>query len=319
MDAKFAVSDDVMGRSLEHLNARGTVKEVSPPSSRHRGYRYMVEWRSGVSTSELEKDLWRMQRSDRLDQENRNPQDSCSPRVDVMESTTMDEAPPALSTEISTSFEVSKQSDVEVQKGATLSTKPIRTNKRKRSQVLREIDGPSENSELLERDLLNPHGQQWKEVGGIPENINRSAYAGGGMRLNWPSNILNISIGAVKEPYHYFMLLFPFKYLPTITSCTTAQMRSLGHHDYKATDFLNMMGVLLYMALYPIRGSRDDYWITEKKPWELHEPMNIGQRFGIPRDKFRLLLTNFRLAEFTPAKLTAVRSIFCMSFTLNEN
>ena len=74
MSQKFHLEDKVIGRTVERLNHKGIVKDVSPPQTGQRGYKYIVRWDDAVKSFEAEKDLWECHEEDPSDDDSSVPE-----------------------------------------------------------------------------------------------------------------------------------------------------------------------------------------------------------------------------------------------------
>lgn len=112
----------------------------------------------------------------------------------------------------------------------------------------------------------DPHivdGNVWVEREGIPSNIeddetmrrSRVKYS-----LNKPNWMKQLENSGVSEPLHYLQVLFPWSYWSVIVDSTKSNWPRVGAGIAPSVaELIKFFGIMLVMALDPIRGSRKDY------------------------------------------------------------
>lgn len=141
---------------------------------------------------------------------------------------------------------------------------------------------------------LNPHGQVWvPETCPIDPNI-QTAY-NLPCRLNW--TILGEAHDLDRAYIHYFSLFFPLGYL--ISTIIPATNAVLVHKHAKPTsrgEMLKWFGLRCAMTLESTRGPVGDYWASPPASEEsIYLSHDYSARFGMSRDRFKLLSQSLRL------------------------
>ena len=144
-------------------------------------------------------------------------------------------------------------------------------------------------------NLLNPHGQIWiPNVSVEVENEECSSYHG---HFVW-QNMHHLDISN-RGPYDYFRLMFPFTFLTSSIVVSTNTI--LGRLHEPITDIgemLKFFGIRLQAAYERSRGDFLDNWSTSCPSDEATRPGNYAERFGMSRDRFKLLNSCFRLDHY---------------------
>jgi len=147
---------------------------------------------------------------------------------------------------------------------------------------------------------------KWEKVDLVSDNIELGAEAQPrecNTELKWDPHQPTAS--ADRKHLDYFLLSFPVKYLATILGATNEAYAFAGMAE-KAPSFgllIKFLGIMLAMALLPIRGSRNDHWSTEGTPGSVFDTaQNYGERFGMSRNVYADIHSNFRLASFSAAQ-----------------
>lgn len=121
--------------------------------------------------------------------------------------------------------------------------------------------------------------------------------------LRWDSHMAQAA--ADRTQLDYLLLAFPVKYMPIILAATREAFALDGMPE-KAPSFgilIKFLGIMLAMALLPIRGSRNDHWSTEGTAGSVFdEAPNYGERFGMSKHVYASIHKNFRLASFNAAQ-----------------
>lgn len=138
---------------------------------------------------------------------------------------------------------------------------------------------------------MRPHGQIWQDKGELLVDSAANEAYNQPARINFPQN-LTLNDGDV-DIESYFTLLFPMSFLSqSIVPLTNGVLQSRHQVPTTTGEILKFFGLSLAMALDSCKGGIDIYW---SQPIE-HEntvilPRNFGQRFGMARDRFKLLRT----------------------------
>ena len=69
------------------------------------------------------------------------------------------------------------------------------------------------------------------------------------------------------------------------------------------SEIVKFLGIMLAMALDPIRGSRKDHWTTSSDDNDIFHARNYGERFKMSRERFEKIVHYLRLDVYDPSKI----------------
>lgn len=102
-------------------------------------------------------------------------------------------------------------------------------------------------------------------------------------RINRPPSLNGIDM----TPFSYFGLLWPKEILDLILKHTNNNLKEKKYGELDKAELTRYLGIRLYMAVYPIRGSVEDYW-RQKSSKESLEPFHdVGTRCQMSRHRFQ--------------------------------
>ena len=144
-------------------------------------------------------------------------------------------------------------------------------------------------------NLLTPHGQIW--VPNVSVEIETEEYPSFRGHFLW-QNMHHLDVSN-RMPYDYFRLMFPFPFLNSNIVVSTNMILGMLHEP--TTDIgemLKFFGIRLQAAYERNRGDFLDNWSTSCPSDEATRPGNYAERFGMSRDRFKLLSSCFRLDQY---------------------
>ena len=142
---------------------------------------------------------------------------------------------------------------------------------------------------------MNAHGQQYEVLQSLAaEEHNRTRHADNA-RINIPPNEgLDAELPRLRSVVWYFFLCFPMPIVTDILKWTNRNIQASGYVPYLKTEltkgeFFQHLGIRLCMIITPLRGGIDAYFATYMESGTVYEPGNYGRRFGMSKNRFKLI------------------------------
>lgn len=330
----YNINDNVLGRSTLTNMVAGVIKDVLPPHSGQRGFKYQVKWSDGSQSEEFEHKLWRSHASlvDNVDSD--SDDDSDEPSDDDSEEEEANNTPPNLpeayaavgvngdenvaEQQPENIYNVAGRGDRAMRGGRGRQGRGGRGRGRGNANAVNNIEAPANVRDPnlphvapAEVDMLSANGQHWEVQNSIAENINIGSQSHVEYHLKVPAVYeQQRNIDGTLPVFIYFLLAFPWFYWTTIVDATNEQLEREPQYANQAPNkwkvtiggLITWLGEILVMALNPIRGSTRDYWATKssssRSMLNLHA-YNFGQ-YGISKNRFDLIKKNFRLNSYIP-------------------
>jgi len=127
--------------------------------------------------------------------------------------------------------------------------------------------------------VYDPHfvdDVMWEDQETVDRNSERVPITEVSYRLRKPHWINGEAHCGVNEPFLYFLCLFP-----GIGEIQRATANNWGAEEAAPgnCEIVKFLGIMLAMALDPIRGSRKDHWATSSDDNDIFHARNYGERF----------------------------------------
>lgn len=117
-------------------------------------------------------------------------------------------------------------------------------------------------------------------------------------------NAINVKENSDKSPFQYLSLFLPMDCLDSYCKLTSESIkqdqRCTAKHQSGAVEreeFLKFLGIHLLMARDPICEKTEDYWNVNDEELGLYMARQFGQRFGMVRERFRVIENNITFGE----------------------
>lgn len=137
-------------------------------------------------------------------------------------------------------------------------------------------------------------------------------------RINRPPTLNGIDM----TPFNYFGLLWPKEILDLILEHTNHNLKEKKLGELDKAELTRYLGIRLYMAVYPIRGSVEDYW-RQKSAKETLEPFHdIGMRCQMTRHRFQNITSCLAVGsgeEVENDQVTLLASVVVTTIPLTVN
>ena len=301
----------------------GVITDITQPQRGQRGYVYTVKWDDGSQSEEFERNLWKNTSigTDRDDDDEDDDSDDSIPDMapdDDSDSSDDDEEPEVVAeNEIAAVF--NNVIDAAVHENINVAVHDNNDGggrgRRGRGGRIRGGGGrgrgrgnvgavlPAEAADPP--DPLCPNGQRWEVEHNINSNIESPTIqkSTAHFRVKLPNDVRILATdGIFHNLMVFFIAAFPWFYLDTIVTETNLEFEKNSRDGKPVTKgtIIKFLGLLLAMALNPIRGSRGDYWATEKESGTmLGSAHNFGQ-YGMSKNRFEMIAKNLRLSNFVP-------------------
>ena len=133
--------------------------------------------------------------------------------------------------------------------------------------------GKSKNKAIP--DELGPHivdGVLWEDQDAVNSDVETMPRSEVFYRLRKPNWISDEAKYGVNEPFHFFLCLFP-----SLHAIQEATEKNWGAEDSAPcyAEIIRFLGIMLAMALDPIRGSRSDYWAKSSHTNNIYAARNM--------------------------------------------
>jgi len=136
----------------------------------------------------------------------------------------------------------------------------------------------------------------WVEQESVVDDIEKIPRSNVSYRLLKPTWIREMESFGVNEPFQYLLCLFP--HLQDIETATELNWPE-GDIAPKLSELIKFFGIMLAMALDPIRGSRSDYWNRDNTGKNtVYSARNYGEKFGMTRERFEQIVKHLRLDTY---------------------
>ena len=161
---------------------------------------------------------------------------------------------------------------------------------------------PPEPNLDIENAGLNPHGQQYEVLERLeaPEH-NRSRYMDDA-KIKIPLNEgMDANFNRLRPMSWYFSLCFPMPIITVLLLWTNQNIQSSIYPasvrtELRKGEFFKHIGIRLCMVITPLRGGLDAYFSTETEPGTVYEAGNYGKRFGMSKNRFKVIQESLAFA-----------------------
>ena len=142
---------------------------------------------------------------------------------------------------------------------------------------------------------MAPHGREWREIEG--KSIETLGLYARNASINWPYHVAHKPFHE-KQPIDYFNLMHPHNWHKMKDSTNS----TILNEDDKITvgTLQTWLGLIFAMMLDPVRGDRGDYWQTKAEDESVILPRNFGSRFKMTKNKFEMIMKNFKIEPPKP-------------------
>lgn len=136
--------------------------------------------------------------------------------------------------------------------------------------------------------FLCPHGTPWKVVDHVEVDLCQKTHKAS---IRLPS-----SPNEERTPLELFNVLFPYASLSSILQATNKKLRQCNYNDpLTMLELYKWLGIRLSVIIDRSHGSIDHFWEETVDEWSVFPASDYGARYGMTKQRFKLLQDCFRL------------------------